>query len=180
VTEQTPEGQPSPLRTIIEKIKQDAGGDLEIARQSVADVNALQRPEARNHFEARLEYVRQVAENDRAAFKGLVEDGLQTLKWSFFLNAGAIAIVVAYVGSGLGRSANGSLSSFAPLLKALWPFAIGCLMVTLAGAGGYFNFCYAPTSLPSAETLHQFMSPAAASWPPPPNSSNKTKRLSIF
>jgi hypothetical protein len=71
--------------------------------------------------------------------------------------------VAAYVGGALGKS--GSISSVTPLLKALWPFAVGCVFVTLAGAAGYFNFCYIQTSLPSPETLHNFMDPKAKTWP---------------
>ena len=79
------------------------------------------------------------------------------------MNAGAIAVVGAYVGGALGKS--GSISSVTPLLKALWPFAVGCVFVTLAGAAGYFNFCYTQASLPSPEMLHNFMDPKAKTWP---------------
>jgi hypothetical protein len=52
-----------------------------------------------------------------------------------------------------------------PLLKALWPFITGCVLVAAAGAAGYFNFCYMVASLPSPEALHNFLSPTAKTWP---------------
>jgi hypothetical protein len=39
------------------------------------------------------------------------------------------------------------------------------VLVTLAGAAGYFNYCYAQASLPSAETLHNFADPRTKTWP---------------
>jgi hypothetical protein len=164
MSEQTIEDQRGKLRAFIEWAKQEAGGDGEIVKQCVADLHAEQLHTARNHFEARLEYIRHVAQHDFAARRGLVDYGLQTLKWLFLLNAGAIAIVAAYVGGGLGRSGS-SISSFAPLLTALWPFAVGCVMVALAGGAGYFNFSYLQTSLPSPEALHNFMDPKVKTWP---------------
>jgi hypothetical protein len=41
------------------------------------------RQTTRNHFEARVEYVRQVAKNNQAVESSVKEYGLQTLKWLF-------------------------------------------------------------------------------------------------
>jgi hypothetical protein len=157
------EDQTGKLRAFIALIKQEAGGDDEIVRHCVADLNAQQRQDARNHFESRQEYIRQIAEVDLADRRGIMEYGLQSLRWSFLLNAGAIAVVAAYVGGALGKS--GSISSVAPLVKALWPFAVGCALVTFAGAAGYFNYCYSQITLPSPETRHNFMDPKVKTWP---------------
>src|SRR5438046_1117636 len=43
-----PAGQ---LRAFIEQMKREAGGDSEIVKQCVADLNAQQRQDARNFFE---------------------------------------------------------------------------------------------------------------------------------
>jgi hypothetical protein len=163
MSEQT-EGQPGLTRALIAAIKQEVGENDELVKQCLADINALERQNSRNHFESRMEYVRQLAERDFAARRGIVDYGLQTLKWLFLLNAGALAIVAAYIGGGLGKSGS-SISSFAPLLKALWPFVMGCVMVALAGGAGYFNFAYLQTSLPSPEALHNFMDPKMKTWP---------------
>jgi hypothetical protein len=53
-----------------------------------------------------------MAELDLADRRGIVEYGIQSLRWSFLLNAGAIAVVAAYVSGSLGKS--GSISSVAP------------------------------------------------------------------
>jgi hypothetical protein len=161
-----PVEQRARLGAVMAALKEELGDNPDLLKQALADFSALDRQNLRNHFEARQEYVRQMADLDRAAYRGIVEYGLQTLKWSFLLSAGAIAIVVAYVGGAIGRSTGpGSLTSFAPLLKALWPFAAGCVAVVLAGATGFFNFSYASASLPSAEMLHNFTAPNAAAWP---------------
>jgi hypothetical protein len=154
------------LGAVMATLKEELGDNPDLLKQALADFNALDRQNLRNHFEARQEYVRQVADLDRAGYRGIVEYGLQTLKWSFLLNAGAIAIVVAYIGGAIGRSTGaGSLTTFVPLLKALWPFVAGCVAVVLAGASGFFNFSYAAASLPSAEMLHNFIAPNASAWP---------------
>src|SRR5262249_28678217 len=117
------------LRAFIEAVKQDASGDAEIVKQCVADLNAAERQSERNQVDPRLEYIRQIGELNLAERRGIVEYGLQTLKWLFLLNAGALALVAAYV-SGVGKS--GSISSVGPMLKAMWPFVAGCVFVTLA------------------------------------------------
>jgi hypothetical protein len=161
----SPEKQPVQIGALAAMLKKELGGDPELVKQALADFNAMERQNSRNHFESRLEYVRQVAAHDGRVFDGLVEYGLQTLKWSFLLNAGAIAIIVAYVGGAIGRSPNAQVSTFAPLLKAVWPFTAGCISVLLSGAAGYFHFCRASACLASAETLHNFTSPSSTKWP---------------
>jgi hypothetical protein len=59
MSEQKMEGQPGQLRAFIEVMRRESGGDPEIVRQCVADLNAQQRQDARNHFESRQEYIRQ-------------------------------------------------------------------------------------------------------------------------
>jgi hypothetical protein len=79
------------------KALQAALGD-DLAKQVYSDANAADRQTARNHFEARMEYARQIAQIKLAAEISVKEYGLQKLKWLFLLNAGAIALVLAYIG----------------------------------------------------------------------------------
>jgi hypothetical protein len=148
---------------MIAQIRGDAGGDdKEIIKQAVADFFAQERQNIRNHFEGRLEYLRQVNEHRQMAMRGIVEYGLQTLKWLFLLNAGAIAVVMAYV----GKSSNANaLKTYAPLILQTWPFVVGCVLVTMAGAAAFFNFSYSETTLPSSELLHNFLAPDSGAWP---------------
>ena len=64
---------------------------------------------------------------------------MQTLKWLFLLNAGAIAIVLTYVGNIVGKGQTSSVTA-AAVFGAIWPFIAGCICVALAGAAGFFNF----------------------------------------
>ena len=155
------------LKAFVEKIKQEVGDDQpDLIKQCVADLNAQDRQNARNHFEARQEYVRQIFELRSISLSGLREYGLQTLKWLFLLNAGAIAAVLAYVSGAAGKSVSPvPIIALAPVLKALWPFVTGCACVVLAGAFGFFNFSYGEASLPATEDLHQFFDPNSKSWP---------------
>jgi hypothetical protein len=146
-------------------MKNEFGDNPDLIRQALADLNTQQRQDARNNFEARLMFVNQVAAHKAAAMDGIREYGLQTLKWSFLLNAGAIAIVLAYIGALVGKSPNVSLTTFAPVIKSLWPFALGCVSVVLAGAMGFFNFSYAEAVLPPAEALYTFLQPTSQTWP---------------
>jgi hypothetical protein len=134
MSEQKMEEETGKLRAFIERIKQETGGDDEIVKQCVADLNAQQRQDARNHFESRQTYIRQIAERDLADRRGIIEYGLQSLRWSFLLNAGAIAVVAAYVGGGLGRS--GSVSSFAPLFESPVALRYGLRLSHIGGHGG--------------------------------------------
>jgi hypothetical protein len=164
---------PNPLAQLAAFIaiaKQELGdsADPDLIRQLVADLNAQQRQDSQTHFDARQQYATHVAETKRQILEALIEYGLQTLKWTFLLNAGAIAIIIAVVAGGVGRGAAGTsvpISNFAPLLKAIWPFAMGCVFVVFAGASGYFNFTYAETMRPSAEKLHNFLSLGETKWP---------------
>jgi hypothetical protein len=128
------------------KALRDALGSDDLAKQVYADANAADRAARRDAFEARLEYVKQKSQIGQAAESALKEYGLQTLKWLFLLNAGAIGLVLAYV-AGKFPDAKGSPS----VLKATWPFAAGCMSVVAAGAFAFFNFSYGAGSIPSAE-----------------------------
>jgi hypothetical protein len=79
------------------------------------------------------------------------------------LNAGPIALVLAYIG---GKSADGKISLVAPLALSTWPFMVGCICVVLAGALSFFNFSYGAGALPSPESLHKFLDPTGMGWPP--------------
>ncbi len=157
------------LKAFLEKIKQELGDEPDLIKQSLADLNAQQRQDARNHFEARQEYTRQVFQIKQDTLTGIREYGLQTLKWLFLLkNAGAIAVILAYVGGALGKPASGmSGAALVPVLISLWPFVVGCALVVAAGAAGFFNFSYGEAFMPSLETLHNFFDPKANSWPQP-------------
>jgi hypothetical protein len=118
-------------------------------------------------FESRIEYSRFVAQALLAREASVKEYGLQTLKWAFLLNAGAIALVAAYLGARTGGRPLMSVQSFAPVFPALWPFALSCVFVVFSGAAGYYNFSYSTWLLPSYEEMHNFHSPASAKWPAP-------------
>jgi hypothetical protein len=152
------------LRRLIEVIRSEVGNDPELTKQALTEVFALDRQNLHDHFEGRLEYARHVIARREALDRGIVQYGLQTLKWSFLLNAGAIALVMAYVGAATGKS-FGSIAAYAPIIRELWPFVAGCTSVTLAGAAAYFSFCYFEAVLPSPEALNNFLAPAAKSWP---------------
>jgi hypothetical protein len=156
------------LKAFIEKIKSELGDEPDLIKQSLADLNAQQRQDARNHFESRQEYVRQVFELKSISLAGIREYGLQTLKWLFLLNAGGIAVMLAYVSGAVGRpSSTVPLTAFLPILKALWPFVVGCVLVVLAGAAGFFNFSYGEATLPSTQELHNFSDVSSHAWPQP-------------
>jgi hypothetical protein len=140
------------------KALQAALGD-DLAKQVYSDASAADRQTSRNQFESRMEYARQVAQISLAVESSVKEYGLQTLKWLFLLNAGAIALVLAYIG---GKSPD---TKVAPLAFATWPFMVGCVCVVLASTLSFFNFSYAVGSLPSAESLHKFLDPTSMSWP---------------
>jgi hypothetical protein len=143
------------------KTLQSELGDNDLAKQVYADASASDRQTNRNHFEARIEYVRQMAERGQATESSVKEYGLQILKWLFLLNAGAIALVLAYVG---GKSADAKMA-IGPISIASAPFMLGCISVVLAGAFGFFNMSYGFGSLPSAENLHHFLNPSDGKWP---------------
>jgi len=165
MTEENKGYEPGKLHRFVELMKSELGDDPDLIKQALADLNAQQRQDARNHFEARLAYVNHIAAHKSAAMNGIREYGLQTLKWSFLLNAGAIAIVLAYIGALVSKSPSVSMTTFAPVIKSLWPFVLGCVAVVFAGATGFFNFSYAEAALPSAESLHTFLDPTSGTWP---------------
>jgi hypothetical protein len=83
------------LKALVDLIRSELGNEPELVRQALAEYFALDRQNLRDHFEGRLEYARHVTSQRDTALRGLIEYGLQTLKWSFLLNAGAIAVVAA-------------------------------------------------------------------------------------
>ncbi len=143
-------------------MKPDTNPDL--VKQAFSDLTTIYRQNFCNHFESRQEFIRHAAELNRISHRGILEYGMQTLKWLFLLNAGAIAIVLTYIGNIVGKGQASSVTA-AALLGAIWPFIAGCICVTLAGAAGFFNFSYAEASQPSAAQLHEFMSPRSKDWP---------------
>jgi hypothetical protein len=77
------------------------------------------------------------------------------------LNAGAIALILAYVG---GKSADAKMA-IGPIVIAAAPFMVGCVSVVTAGAFGFFNMSYGFGYQPSAENLHHFLNPKDGKWP---------------
>jgi hypothetical protein len=157
----------SPLKVRLQMLRSELGDDPDLVKQGFEDANALDRQNHRAHFESRIEYSRLVAQALLAREASVKEYGLQTLRWAFLLNAGAIALVAAYLGARTGGRPLMSVQSFAPVFLALWPFALGCVFVVIAGAAGYYNFSYSTGLLPSYEEMHNFHSPASAKWPVP-------------
>jgi len=152
------------LKGTIEHLRNEAGGDVELTRQALSDFFELDRQNMHDHFQGRLEYARHIIARRDAADKGMIEYGLQTLKWSFLLNAGAIAVVLAYIGSAANKS-GGSIAAYTPIIREMWPFVAGCVAVTLSGAAGYFNFCYFEAAMPSPEALNNFLATTSTQWP---------------
>jgi hypothetical protein len=136
-------------------------GYNDLAKQVFADANAADRQARQNHSDARKEYVRQMAERSEATENSIREYGLQTLKWLFLLNAGAIALVLAYVG---GKGGDAKIA-IGPIAIAATPFMLGCICVVAAGAFGFFNFSHGFGFQPSAENLHHFLNPNDGKWP---------------
>jgi hypothetical protein len=153
--------QPDVVATM--KALQAALDDNDLAKQVFSDANAADRQTRQNHFEARTEYVRQMAERTQATEASIKEYGLQTLKWLFLLNAGAIALVLAYVG---GKGADAKIA-IGPIAIAAAPFMLGCICVVVAGAFGFFNFTHGFGFQPSSENLHHFLNPDNGKWPRP-------------
>jgi hypothetical protein len=140
----------------------EALGNADLAKQVYADANAADRHTAKDHFEARLEFVRQKAQHSQTTEAAIKEYGLQTLKWLFLLNAGAIGLVLAYIA---GKLPGAKAENVGPILRATAPFALGCVCVVLSGASGFLNFSYGHGSLPSPEALHTFLNPSTLKWP---------------
>jgi hypothetical protein len=132
--------------------------DNDLAKQVFADANAADRQSRRDHFEARVEFAKQAAQLSLATQKAVTEYGLQTLKWLFLLNAGAIALVLTLAS---GKAPDARLLPIAQLAKPIALFALGCVLVVAAGAADFLNFFRGGQSLPSISSLHQFLSPTA-------------------
>jgi len=152
------------LKALVDVIRNEVGNDQELVKQAVAEYFALDRQNLRDHCEGRLEYARHVMSQRDASLRGIVEYGLQTLKWSFLLNAGAIAVVMAYIGAAIGKS-GAAISAYTSIVTELWPFAAGCALVAMAGITAFFNFSYAEATLPSVEALNSFLWRGSTKWP---------------
>ncbi|MET3991635.1 anti-sigma-K factor RskA [Bradyrhizobium sp. S3.9.2] len=142
------------------KALQGALGSEDLAKQIYADASAADRQERRNHFEGRLEFAKQKATAAAAAEASFKEYGLQTLKWLFLLNAGAIVAVLAYI-AGKYPSTKQATS----VLWAIWPFVAGCIGVTAAGGISFFNFSYLAGTHPTQESLNNFLNSTETEWP---------------
>ncbi|WP_146604442.1 hypothetical protein [Rhodoplanes roseus] len=154
------EGAKSPgvLGEFARIIREQLGDDNDLLKQCISDLHSYERQAHRNHFEARMEYIKQrnaIAQNQ---FNGLKDYGLQTLRWLFLLNAGAIGVILAYTGK-LAVASTGLLT------VSLIPFAAGCICVVMAGLFGFLNFSYFDAAQPSPEQLHLFMDPESKKWP---------------
>jgi hypothetical protein len=143
------------------------GDNEELIKQAFDDINALERQGQRNLFESRIEYGRLVGQALLTREASVKQYGLQTLKWAFLLNAGAIALIAAYFGARTGNRSIYSMQSMAPIISAVWPFALGCILVVIAGAAGYYNFMYSTWLLPSYQAIHNFCNPSINKWPDP-------------
>lgn len=155
------------LKLLLAALKTEVGESEELLKQALEDSLALERQGQRNFFESRIEYGRQVGQAVLSREASVKEYGLQTLRWAFLLNAGAIALIAAYFGARTGNRSIYSMQSMAPIIGAVWPFALGCILVVIAGAAGYFNFGYSTWLLPSYEAIHNFYDPKTNKWPDP-------------
>lgn len=155
------------IRLLLTAIKAEVGDNEELLKQAFEDCNALERQGQRIFFESRIEYGRQLSQAVLTREASVKEYGLQTLRWAFLLNAGAIALIAAYFGARTGNRSIYSMQSMAPIIAAVWPFAVGCILVVVAGAAGYFNFGYSTWLLPSYEAIHNFYDPKINKWPDP-------------
>src|SRR5260221_10352815 len=107
------------------KALKEALGDSDLAKQVYADASAADRQPRRDHFEARIEFAKQAAQLNLETQNAVREYGLQTLKWLFLLNAGAIALVLTYIG---GKAPDARLSLITQLSKPVALFALGCVL----------------------------------------------------
>lgn len=155
------------VKHLLATLKPEVDNNDELLKQVFQDINALDRQAQRNHFESRIEYGRLVAQARLSREASVKEYGLQTLKWAFLLNAGAVALIAAYFGARTGNRSLHAMQSLTPVISAVWPFALGCILVVIAGAAGYYNFMYSTWLLPSYEAMHNFYNPATNQWPDP-------------
>jgi hypothetical protein len=143
------------LAAFVAGLREEFDGDKDLVKQGLADFHALERQNQQQAFDARKEYARQVAESNRERETALKEYGMQTLKWAFVMNAGAAGLLLGYIGTRIGVS-NTSIQTYLPLVKATIPFAVGCILVTIAGLAAWANFSYASQALPSVESMFNF------------------------
>jgi uncharacterized membrane protein len=155
------------VKLLLAALKAEVGENEELLKQAFEDSNALERQGQRNVFESRIEYGRLIGQALLTREASVKEYGLQTLRWACLLNAGAIALIAAYFGARTGNRSIYSLQSLSPVIAAVWPFALGCILVVAAGAAGYFNFSYSTWLLPSYEAIHNFYDPTSGKWPDP-------------
>lgn len=155
------------VAVLLTALKAEVGENDEMLKQAFQDINALERQTQRNHFESRVEYGRLVGQALLTREASVKEYGMQTLKWAFLLNAGAVALIAAYFGARTGNRSIYSMQSLSPIVSAVWPFALGCILVVVAGAAGYFNFMYSTWLLPSYQAMHNFTNPTTNTWPDP-------------
>jgi len=160
------------LAALVAGLRDEFGDDKDLVKQGLADFNALERQNQQQALGARIEYARQVGESNRDREIALKEYGMQTLKWAFVMNAGAAGLLLGYIGTRVGVS-NTSIQAYLPLLKATIPFAIGCILVTIAGLAAWANFSYASQALPSVEAMFNFfnISKIPSEWPRPKGAS---------
>ena len=76
----------------------------------------------------------------------------------FLLNAGAIGLLLTFIGTRNARPETKLEAQF-PLIIALWPFALGCILIAIAGFAAYISFSYASAKLPSVEAIFNFFNP---------------------
>lgn len=165
----------SKLAAYVGALRIEFDDDKELVKQGLADFNALERQSQQQAFEARKEYARQIAESNRERETALKEYGMQTLKWAFVMNAGAAGLLLGYIGTRIGVS-TASVQAYLPLLKATIPFAVGCILITIAGLAAWANFSYASQSLPSVEAMFNFfnITKVPSEWPRPKGASLET------
>lgn len=173
-SQQTPSTQTSAteeepqLVEIIRRARAISGGDDELARQIISAELDRQKQERLLVFQGRQEFGRQVVENSIFYHHSMREYGLQVLKWLFLLNAGAIAVVMTYVGSGLSKATLPTdVQHISAIAQSVWPFALGCIFITIAGACGFFNFTYATLIHPNANDIYNFSITDTPHWPKP-------------
>jgi hypothetical protein len=136
-------------------------------RQKRQHIFDIEKQVHQQRFDARREYAGYAVEENRFSQISLKEYGLQTLKWAFLANAGAIALILAFAGAVAAKADAQMTTKYLSLVGSVWPFALGCFVVLMGGAAAYFNFCYAELLRPTIEDLHNFVVNPDAKWPNP-------------
>jgi hypothetical protein len=122
------------LKIIVANLREQLGNDAQLVQQAFADMAENERQQFQQSFDGRIEYFRQAGEKSRQRQSSVKDYGLQTLKWTFIINAGAAALILAYIGARYGKP-EFSNQPVGPLLKAVWPFGAGCFLIIIAGCG---------------------------------------------